>query len=149
MWRGTASTGGTTQVINSQTGLQILDPVSDDIADATIMRIIGTIHMRPLAANAASFYRIGLITLDADAFAAIALPEPWVDPAAWMYETSGELLTDTLLKPDSIHRLHIDVKVMRRMLQQARTLVMIIECLAGSAGAFNWFASFKCLLRIP
>ena len=89
LWRGLASTTLTTVGIGGQLVLEIVDQIIDGVADSTIERIIGAIKINP-AANALNvFYRLGLVLVSDDAMSAGAVPDPFADPASWMWEQSG------------------------------------------------------------
>jgi len=84
-----------------------------------------------------------------DASAAGAFPEPWVDPAAFMYEEAGFTRTAVLNDPASMVRLQIDVRVRRRILQEHFGLWFIIQNLVGSGGAMDQSFNLKALVRTP
>ena len=149
MWRGLASTVLTTVSVGSQLVLEIVDQIIDGVPDSTIERIVGAIKINP-AANALNvFYRTGLVVVTDDAMAAGAVPDPFADPASWLWESSGALITDSTTKPDSGVVIPIDVRSRRRLRQEDMSLAFVIENLAGSGADMTIFQHLKVLLRVP
>ena len=149
VWRGIASTNITALAIGAQTVVEVLDQTIDDIAHGTIMRILGNLTMRAAAANLQIFFRAGLIVVTDDALVAGAVPEPWADPAPWMWEDTGLFETDSANDGSQYHRLVIDVRVKRRMPQAEHSLVMVLENLAASGTGLDFHLNLKALVRVP
>ena len=149
VWRGIASTGLVTLGIGTQLILEILDSAIDNIANATIMRILGHVDLRASATNSNLFWRLGVILVSDDAIAVSAVPDPFEDAAAWMYENSGLFSASNINEPQQMTQLPIDIRVKRRMPQEDLSLAMILENMSGSSTSFTYFGYWKVLLRIP
>ena len=149
LWRGIASTGLTTVNAGVQAVVEILDTSLDDIADSTIMRILGSLTMKCGAPNQNVFWRGGLFVMTDDAFIAGGNPEPWLDPVQWMWEDAGWLTTTNTSDVSQMARVPVDVRVRRRMPKSNQSLAFIIDNLAGSGTTLQFHVNLKCLCRVP
>jgi len=149
VWRGIAATGLIGQAVGNQTIVEVLNPQLDNIANGTIQRILGNYSLRAQASGFQIFWRAGLIVVHGDAFAAGAVPDPWADPAQWMWEDSGYFETDGLSNPAHIQRIRVDVRVKRRMPQDNSHLVFVSEVQSGSGAGMDFHLNLKCLVRVP
>ena len=149
VWRGVASTSRSILAPNSQVAIEILDQVIDDIAGATIMRTIGRVSLQIETLGSRASVYMGIIVVDAEAVAAGGIPDPWADPAAWMWEDAYELISSASAEPANIIHIPLDIRVRRRMPQERNSLLFVFDNLVGSSGSVSAFISVKCLLRIP
>ena len=148
LWAGVAATAISALGIGNQSGLSIVDPVTDAFSvGSTIRRIRGFVTLRGQAEGLNILWRMGVITMGDDAFVAGAFPDPWADPAQWMYENAGRIEGDVVNRGTT--RLDIDIKVSRRLPEAHTRLVVILENLAGSADVLEHFQSWKALLWVP
>jgi len=149
VWRGISSAAETVVAADAQAVVEVIDQIVDDVADSTIMRILGRLSIRTGAVDLRLFYRAGLMVVTDDALTAAAVPEPWIDPASFMWEDAGTHLMSNRNDGTQILKLDIDVRVKRRMPQVSNSLAFIIDNLAGSGTTLDFNLNLKVLLRLP
>ena len=146
-WFGVASTANAGQSAGTQSTLVIVQPSIDLTAnDGTVVRIVGDFLLRCSAAALDAFYRLGIIVVDEDARVAGAVPDPWTDPAAWMWERTGWLYTSNVADITQAERFHVDIKTGRKLPQSHSALILVIENLSGSTTGFDYFVGLKALV---
>ena len=102
--------------------------------------------MRANAINQLNFVRSGLIVVDADAFTAGAVPDPWADGASWLWEHSTYVVSSVINDMAQFVNVEINVKVARKLPQFRSVLMMVTENQAGSAGAILFHVALKALV---
>ena len=152
LWLGVASSALGTLAFGTQCGIAVVD--SQDVNDlvshgGTVKRCLGYIEVQPDTVNeTGAILRCSIITMNADAFAAAAFPDPQTDAADFLWE--GQLTTegraDANVRP--FRRLEIDVRAQRRMREFNRSLVLILHNVSASFGVTFTF-SLKVLVHVP
>ena len=129
--------------------VEVVDQTIDDVPSGTIVRTIGSLTLRALTAAQSVFFRAGLIIVTDDALQAGAVPDPWVDPASWMWEHADMLRVSNSDSGSQYMRLAIDVKVQRRLPQIENSLAMVFDNSSFSGASFEFFLNLKVLVRVP
>ena len=146
LWGGIAANSSGSLAVGAQDVVPILDPAVDvQMESSTLRRLIGFFMLKPSAIDLNVFFRIAIIAADADAVAAGAVPDPWVDNASFLFEMSGHLVTDIGNGPAGILRKEVDTRVMRKLPQGRTQLIRILENLAGSGTPLVNFDAWKAL----
>ena len=149
LWHGVVSNSPITVAAAGTSVTPIIDTsVAGDVlvGGATIVRVIGNVEAQVVSNNLDGFFRAGIITLNEDAIGDLATPDPWVDPANWMWEKSGWIRAINLNDGTHNVRFDIDVKVSRKMLQAARELAFIFVNLTASGTALKIMLAIKALV---
>ena len=149
---GSAFTSLAAVAIGAQSVTEVISPSSsgeDITAGGTIRRMVGQVTVWPGAINQDVYWRFGIITLNEDAGDALVIPEPYADPASWMYERSSWTSTSSIQDSAQFQRFEFDTAVMRKMPQLERSLIGIMENLAGSGTTVNYFLAIKVLVHVP
>jgi len=137
--------------VGAQSLDELIDPdIAGDLAlssGGTLKRTLGTVTVRALTDNLDVYFRYGIIVLNDDAVDAAAVPDPWADPANWLYEKSGWISHTNNNDSAQWLRFEIDVKGQRKLPQAARSVVTIMENLSGSASSLEYFQAIKVLVQ--
>ena len=86
--------------------------------------------------------------MNEDQVSAGAVPDPWADPANWMFEKAGWVHSSVLQDQAQTVHVPIDVKTQRRLPQADRSLVAIFENNSNSAISVEYFLSAKVLVLL-
>ena len=152
IWVGSAFTADAVVAVGAQSVTEIISPSSpgeDIVAGGTIRRMVGELTVAAAAVSQSDFFRFGIITINEDAGDALVIPDPYADPAAWMFERSGWVRTSNIDERQQMYHIAFDTSVMRKLPQLERSLLAIMENEPGSAGNINYFLSIKCLVHVP
>ena len=93
-------------------------------------------------------YNFGMITLNDDATDALAVPDPWVDPANWLWEWSDLLQTNDLNDGSQYSRVRIDSSAKRKLPQLTRSVVAILENRSISGASLAYYIAAKVLVAL-
>ncbi len=152
IWAGVIFSDFATVAAGAQSVTPILDPdISSQIilAGGTIRRMVGDLMVRPGTTNSTVIARFGILTLNDDAADALVVPEPWSDAADWMYESAGIVSVTSTSAADQWIRVHIDTSVMRKLPQQQRSLIGVMDNPVASETSLEYFLSIKVLVWLP
>ena len=89
-----------------------------------------------------------MIVINDDAADALVVPEPWADPAAWLYERTGFFRVSSTNDGAQYDRIYFDGRASRHLRQANRSVVAILDNLAGSGTSLNYMLSAKVLVKI-
>ena len=133
--------------VGAQTHVIIAQPTPDEfiITNATLVRTLGFLTLKPTAANANVFVRCSIIVAEMDAVVAGVFADPWVDPAPWVWEYTTMLITNSISDPASVVRIPIDSQAKRKFDGSHLGLVFVIDNLAASGTTVNFFLAIKAL----
>ena len=112
------------------------------------MRMVGDVVVRPASAAGSVFFQFGIITLNDDAADALATPEPWEDPANWLFEKAGFVRMTDVNDGSQYGRFAIDSKSRRRLPQADRSLVAIMRNDSSSSVSLDYYLSIKALVLL-
>ena len=114
-------------------------------------RILGDIYFRPATVDRAPLFEAGIIDINEDAAAANVYPDPWDDPARWVWlkqTPCTEHKTGFLFE----HWDHWPVDVRRKIrLEQAQRELVIVFANRGSgdASSIEFYFSLHTLIWVP
>ena len=135
----------------------LLDPSGAAAGDeeshgATVYRILGDIYFRAVSTARAPLFEAGIIDINEDASAASVFPEPWDDPARWVWLKQ----TPTIEKPTGAAEFvpwdHWPVDVRRKIkLEQAQRELIIVFANRGTGdvSSINFYFSLHTLIWVP
>ena len=155
-WAATFSTSESTLATGAQLKGVLLDPSGSAAGDeeshgATVYRILGDVYFRSASVNLAPLFEAGIIDINEDASAASVFPEPWDDPARWVWlkqtpcteRTTGAVFREWGHWP-------VDVRRKIKLLQAQRELVMIFANRgSGDVGSIEFYFSLHTLIWVP
>ena len=134
----------------------LLDPSGAAAGDeeshgATVYRILGDVYFRSAAITLAPLFEAGIIDINEDAAAANVFPEPWDDPARWVWlkqapctEWRESVATRTW------DHWAVDVRRKIKLLQAQRELVMVFANRGtGDSGVIDFYFSLHTLIWVP
>ena len=107
---------------------EILDQMSDnDRVGATITRIIGTIQLRPLLANAEAHIFMGIALVNADAFSGGVVPDPEdaADQPGWLWKSYRNVMHDAINVHTPVGLVTFDIRSQRKLGREQRLLIIL------------------------
>ena len=156
-WAATFSTSESSLANGAQVKGVLLDPSGAAAGDeeshgATVYRILGDIYFRPASASVAPLFEAGIIDINEDASAASVFPEPWDDPARWVWLKGApctERTSSTNILKTWDHWL-VDVRRKIKLLQAQRELVVIFANRGtGDSDAIQFYFYLHTLIWVP
>ena len=115
-------------------------------------RILGDIYFRTQTVNVAPLFEAGIIDINEDASAASVFPEPWDDPARWVWLKQTPC-TERSSGVDSLHlwdHWPVDVKRKIKLVQAQRELVIVFaNRSSGDSATIQFYFSLHTLIWVP
>ena len=156
-WAATFSTSESSLASGAQVKAVLLDPSGTAAGDeeshgSTVYRILGDIYFRAVTAARAPLFEAGIIDINEDASAASVFPEPWDDPARWVWlkQTPCSELPSTNNSPTLWDHWPIDVKRKIKLPQSQRELIIVFANRAGAdVSAILFYFSLHTLIWVP
>ena len=152
IWQG-SSVGGALLANNAVLSQVLVDvPLQTIYSDGTVVRIRGVVGVAPDGTlNPARSEAMGIIVVTDQAFAAgaVAMPDPRVDTAAdWLWHSWTTLQGDTgaVTQLDELRQVTVDNKAMRRLPGGNKLLVFIITNQTGVG--LNISTGFRTLVKL-
>ena len=139
-------------VSGAQSVAELIDPdlASDQLSGGgTVERILGHLSVRALTTGQNLVYNFGIITLNDDATDALAVPEPWIDPANWLYEWSDWLIVDSVTDSAQMSRVRVDGRAKRKLPQLTRSVIAVMDNRSLSGTSLAYYFSGKVLVSLP
>ena len=154
-WAATFSTSESNLANGAQVKGVLLDPSGAAAGDeeshgATTYRILGDIYFRSGSVTLAPLFEAGIIDINEDASAASVFPEPWDDPARWVWlkQTPCTERGNNDLRPWD--HWAVDVRRKIKLLQAQRELVIIFANRGtGDNGVIDFYFSLHTLIWVP
>ena len=155
-WAATFSTSESTLASGAQVKGVLLDPSGAAAGDeeshgSTVYRILGDIYFRTAAVGLAPLFEAGIIDINEDASAASVFPEPWDDPARWVWLKQAPC-TETVTTFDLRPWDHWPVDVRRKIkLPQAQRELIIVFANRGTgdSASVEFYFSLHTLIWVP
>jgi len=150
LWLGAAILDPTTVAGSTQVITTIVDSslANDAVSHgATCIRILGQYWAAHGAANVQTSITLGVITLNHDAAMGLAVPDPQLDAADWMWEM---LVVPDVWQTGTVQPytpIAIDIRVARRFREFQRDLLFIEQ--NESAVSYVRAFSLKALFHVP
>ena len=155
-WAATFSTSESNLANGAQVKGVLLDPSGAAAGDeeshgATVYRILGDVYFRAATIGLSPLFEAGIIDLNEDASAASVFPEPWDDPARWVWlkqTPCTERLSDVGTRPWD--HWGVDVRRKIKLLQAQRELVIIFANRGtGDSDMIDFYFSLHTLIWVP
>ena len=155
-WAATFSTSESSLANGAQVKGVLLDPSGTSAGDeeshgSTVHRILGDVYFRANTVNRAPLFEAGIIDINEDASAASVFPEPWDDPARWVWLKASpctEISTLADIRPWD--HWAVDVKRKIRLEQSQRELIMIFANRGTSdPSTIEFYFSLHTLIWVP
>ena len=156
-WAATFSTSESSLASGAQVSADLLNPSGAAAGDeeshgSTVYRILGDIYFRSLTNLRAPLFEAGIIDINEDASAASVFPEPWDDPARWVWLKQAPTTEVTsnvdLVKPWD--HWAVDVRRKIKLLQAQRELIIIFANRStGDVSTIEFYFSLHTLIWVP
>jgi len=113
-------------------------------ADATVVRVIGNLNIRPIGLGTRSDGAFGLATMDKDALVGLTAPDPLDDDAGWMWwqHFNAEQGIDV-----GALNITLDVRSKRKLRGDNTGLALLVEMNPGAVGSVEFTFGFRVLLQ--